>query len=342
MKICIYTVSDLKKWIYCNVDVGLDTSMISNARALALIQNPCAEDSDPAIAIAYDEYDSAVGYTAVLADIWHGKKIFFGTTGFIDASMRGKGVGTRLYSAMMEACGNRWFASDSAPAALTISKKTGLGIYYFERYYLKFSYSSKSLVSLARSWYVRKKNSNVYKRLKSTMKLEILRYIDTETYRFIEQYSKVDIFQRSQAMLNWILQSPFKVAAPKDLATYSKYDFTTALPQYMIYAFRIMMEKKIIGFAMFRLNMGDLGLLYLYKDNNYTEEVHTSLLKHILEQNICQFRTFDKSLLNYFESMGAVSMNAKSRIQQISLSVPAGVSIDKSLVLQGGDGDMFC
>ena len=192
---------------------------------------------------------------------------------------------------MMEDCGNRWFASDSAPAALTISKKTGLGIYYFERYYFKFSYSKKSLMSLARSWYVRRKNNNVYKHLKSTTRLEILRYIDTETYRFIEQYSKFDIFQRSQAMLNWILQSPFKATAPKDLATYSKYDFTTALPQYMIYAFRIMMEKKIIGFAMFRLNMGDLVLLYLYKDNNYTEEVHTSLISNAralaLIQNPC-------------------------------------------------------
>ena len=122
MHIRIYTISELRDWIENGIQDGLNINLISNARALALTQNPYAEDSYPAIAVAF-EGTKAVGYTAVLADKWYGKNIFFGTTGFIVASMRGKGVGTRLYSAMMQACNNQWFASESAPAGIFKSSR---------------------------------------------------------------------------------------------------------------------------------------------------------------------------------------------------------------------------
>ena len=337
----IYTISDLKGWVCQGKQNGLSTFVISNARALALIQNPYSEESDPAIAVAFDEEGNPVGYTAVLVDVWQGKKVYFGTTGFIDASMRGKGVGTKLYSAMMEACGNQWFASDSAPAALTISKKTGLGIYYFNRYYLSFEHS-KTIKSCLKWRSVNKVNKRVYSSLNLNIRLEVLKYIDDKSYTFILEHSKSDLFQRGQSMLNWILQSPFKACAPQDLSTYSSYDFTTALPQYMIYAFRVMKEDQIIGFAMFRLNMGDLVLLYLYKDDQYSNDVYGALVKHILGQKINRFRTFDKSLIDYYNHIGATSMNTKSRIQEVSLSVPVDTKIDSSKIIQGGDGDMFC
>ena len=93
---------------------------------------------------------------------------------------------------------------------------------------------------------------------------------------------------------------------------------------------------------MFRLNMGDLTLLYLYKDDAYSDDVYATLLMHILSQRITRFRTFDKNLIDYYNRVGAKSMNSKSRTLQISLSVPADVKIDPSQILQGGDGDMFC
>lgn len=340
IEIHIHSIKNLKDWIYKGMDVGLSKNLISNARALALTQNPNARDSDPAIAVAYDGA-KAVGYTAVFADKWCDELIFWGTTGYIDASMRGRGVGTRLYSSMMQACNNQWFASDSAPAALTISKKTGLGIYYFNRYYLSFS-RSKSLKSTILTKMVQRVNRKVLSHLNQSARLEITRYVDDKTYAFITQYAYKDLFHRSQEMLNWILQCPFKASAPADLAAFSDYEFTTALPQYNIYAFRILLNDKLIGFAMLRLNMDDLTLLYIYKDNTFADEVYASLVKHILNQRIARFRTFDKGLIDFYNRIGAKSMNTKSRIQQISLSVPANVNIDPSKVIQGGDGDMFC
>lgn len=340
IEIHIHSIKNLKDWIYKGMDVGLSKNLISNARALALTQNPNARDSDPAIAVAYDGA-KAVGYTAVFADKWCDELIFWGTTGYIDASMRGRGVGTRLYSSMMQACNNQWFASDSAPTALTISKKTGLGIYYFNRYYLSFS-CSKSLKSTILTKMVQRVNRKVLSHLNQSARLEITRYVDDQTYAFITQYAYKDLFHRSQEMLNWILQCPFKASAPADLAAFSDYEFTTVLPQYNIYAFRILLNDKLIGFAMLRHNMDDLTLLYIYKDNIFADEVYASLVKHILNQRIAIFRTFDKGLIDFYNRIGAKSMNTKSRIQQISLSVPANVNIDPSKVIQGGDGDMFC
>ena len=340
MTIKIYTISDLKEWICQGRENGLSASVISNARALALIQNPYAEDADPAIAVTFEGEDP-VGYTAVLVDMWRGKKVYYGTTGFIDASMRGKGVGTKLYAAMMNACGNNWFATDSAPAALTISKKTGLGIYYFDRYYLSFEHTN-SIKSYLKWWHISKMNKRVYNSLNPNTRLEVLKYIDDNTYKFITDHSKSDLFQRNQAMLNWILQSPFKACAPIDLSWYSSYDFTTALPEYTIYAFRIILDNKIIGFAMCRLNMRNLDVIYLYKDEQYSNEVYASLAKHILGQKTNRLRTFDKTFIDYYNSIGASSMNTKSRIQEVSLSVPVDTVIDPSKTIQGGDGDMFC
>lgn len=340
IEVKVFTILELKEWVYKGSNIGLAERIISNARALALINNPYAKDSYPSIAVAF-ENRMPVGYTAVLADELNGEPIFFGTTGFIDVSMRGKGVGTLLYSSMMKACNNRWFASDSAPAALTISRKTGLGIYFYDRYYLNYEHSS-SLKSRIRAWQVHRTNNRVLRNLQTQTRLEVLRYIDDQTYAFIIQHDEQNLFHRSQSMFNWILQYPFKACAPTDIATYSQYEFTSSLPQYTIYAFRIILGDKLIGFAMFRLNMGDMTLLYLYKDDAHADDVYASLVKHILYQHITRFRTFDKGLIDYYNQSGAKSMNSKSRTLQISLSVPEDVKIDPSMAIQGGDGDMFC
>lgn len=341
MKICIYTIKELKDWIFQGLNNGLSNSIISNARALALINNPYATDATPAIAVAFNDEDKPVGYTAVLVDKLNDEFIYFGTTGFIDSSMRGKGVGTKLYSAMMEACNNRWFATDSAPAALTISKKTGLNISYYNRYYLSFEHSN-SLKSYIRWKWMNKVNKDVLNKIKITTSLEVLRCIDDKTYKFIKEHSKDNLFQRSKEIFNWILQYPFKACAPQDLSEYSEYDFTTSLPQYSIYAFKIQKDGKTIGFAIFRLNMGDLVLLYLFYDDKYNNDVYMSLIKHILKQDIKRFRTFDKELIDFYNSIGTLSMNAKSRVIEVSLSYPKDLSLNSTLSLQGGDGDMFC
>lgn len=341
MRVHIFTIKELKDWIFQGLNNGLSNSIISNARALALINNPYATDATPSIAVAFNDEDKPVGYTAVLVDKLNDEFVYFGTTGFIDSSMRGKGVGTKLYSAMMEACNNRWFATDSAPAALTISKKTGLNISYYNRYYLSFEHSN-SLKSYIRWKWMNKVNKDVLNKIKITTSLEVLRCVDDKMYKFIKEHSKDNLFLRSKEMFNWILQYPFKACAPQDLSEYSEYDFTTSLPQYSIYAFKIQKDCKTIGFAIFRLNMGDLVLLYLFYDDKYNNDVYMSLIKHILKQDIKRFRTFDKKLIDFYNSIGALSMNAKSRIIEVSLSYPKDLSLNSALSLQGGDGDMFC
>ena len=340
MNVKIYTIAEMKAWLCEGLNNGLSYDLISSARATALIHNPYAKDASPAIAVAFED-NKPVGYTAVLEDRWNGQPIFWGTTGFIDASMRGKGVGTRLYSAMMEACNNRWYASDSAPAALTISKKTGLGIYYFNRYYLSYDYP-KNIKARIKKWLDEKANKKALESLNPSVRLEVISTIDDKTYAFIAQHAERDIFHRSQEMLNWILQYPFIACAPKELAAYSYYDFCPSLPQYTLYAFRIVKKDKLIGFAMFRLDMGDLVLLYLYKDENYTDDVYAAIVRHVLIQQLKRFRTFDKGVIDFYDRIGAKSMNSKSRVVEVSLSVPADVKIDPSQILQGGDGDMFC
>lgn len=341
MNVQIYTIQDLKKWLYEGVSNNLTYDLISNARATAIIQNTYAEDSSPALAVAYDEQGKAIGYTAVFADKWHNELIYWGTTGYIDSSMRGKGVGTELYSSMMKACNGRWYAFDSSPAALAISKKIGLNICYFDRYYLSYEYSH-TIKARIRSLWVNWRNQKILSKLRVETHLELIHHIDLKTFAFIEQHSGGDLFPRSLDALNWILKNPFISCAPSDLSSYNKYEFSTSLSQYNIYAFRIEKGIDLIGFAMFRLCMGDLVLLYLYKEDKYIDDVYSALIKHILTQKLKCFRTFDADLIEYYNRLEAISMNQKSRVQRVSLSIPANVKVDMTCYVQGGDGDMFC
>ena len=143
-------------------------------------------------------------------------------------------------------------------------------------------------------------------------------------------------------MLNWILQFPFNAQAPAELETYSSFHFTTAIEHYNIYAFRVIVDEKIIGLAMFRNDMGELTLLYNYFDVNYKIEVFRVLLSHVLKQHPTKFKTFDGELISFFDEIGVVSMNSRTRTQKILLSVPEEMHINEKLMLQCGDGDMFC
>ena len=341
IEVKIYTILDLKDWIYRGIDNGLSTSLISNARALAIVNNPYAKDSYPALTVAFDDNSRPVGYMAVMADRWNEKTVFFATTGYTNPKLRGKGIGTMIYSVTKEACNNMWFVSDASSGTIAINKKLGLAIHYYERYYLKYIHSS-SFSSILRAKLVHNTNKRVLKSIQTKTRLKVLRYIDEQTYSFIARHEKNALFHRSREMLNWILQYPFKACAPADMAAYSDYEFTAALPQYSIYAFRIMLEDVLIGFAMFRLDMGELTMLYLYADDKYETDVYAAIVKHVLSQDLQCFRSMDKGLIEYYNKLGAQSMNSKSRIQPVPLCVPANIEINPSFRIQGGDGDMFC
>jgi len=337
----VYSIGDLKDSVVAGKENGLSADCISNARAWAIINNPYAKDELPAIAVA-SASGKIVGYTAVFPDMIGTQLVFWGTTGFISQELRGQGLGTTMYSKMMQATNNRWLASDSAPAALKISIKTRLNVYFFERYYLNFK-REKNLRSRLKYEYVKIKNRRTLRAIdNSNVTLQIVRCIDDPTYEFICRHSQNYLFTRSKEMFNWILQYPFVVEAPAELKAYSSYEFTFAMERYNIYAFRIVVGATLVGFAIFRNNMGELTLLYNYFDPNYESVVYRVLLSHILKQNPIRFKTFDGELISLFDEAGGVSMNSRTRTQKISLSTPVGMHFDEKLMLQCGDGDMFC
>lgn len=340
IEIRVFTIQDLIKWLNTGDSIGLSYDVISNARALAFINNPYATLETPAIAVAFNG-ERAVGYTAVFPDKKDGEIIYWGTTGFIDASMRGRGVGTKLYSSMMQATENRWLASDSTPAALTISKKTGLHILYFDRTYLLFKEAHHTLKGLTKEFLIQRANKRVCQRLQSNFNFQIVRYIDEPTYQFIVSHNEHGMFLREREMLNWILQYPFVVDAPNTLNSFSSFEFGTVIPQYSIYGIRLMCEQQLLGFAMFRQSGDRLTLLYLFKDEDYKNRIYESLIYFVLQQDISQFWTLDNDFLMCFNELGCQSMNTKTRIHKITLSYPSSIEIDTAKQLQCGDGDMF-
>lgn len=337
----VYSIGDLVDWVVAGKENGLNSDCISNARAWAIINNPYAKDEYPAIAVASVD-GKIVGYTAVFPDMIGTRLVFWGTTAFISNELRGQGIGTALFSIIFRATNNQWLASDFVPAIQKISRKAGFNLFFYSRYYLNFK-RENNLRSLLKYEYLKIKNRQVLNSIDNgNVTLQIVRGIDDLTYEFICRHSQNYMFTRTKEMLNWILQFPFNAQAPAELETYSSFHFTTAVEYYNIYAFRIVKNKKIIGFAMFRNDMGELTLLYNYFDADYKSEVFSVLLSHVLKQCPTKFKTFDGELISFFDETGVISMNSRTRTQKISLSVPEEMHINEKLMLQCGDGDMFC
>lgn len=341
VEIKIYTVGELKSWLDTNYPEQITTDCISQARAVALTKNPSAKPEHPALGVAFFD-DKIVGYTAVFPDLMpDGQTWFFGTTGFIDASCRGKGIGTKLYSTMMQACNGRWMATDSSVSALAISYKTGLCVAKYQRFYLILN-SNNTLLARLKTKFIRQINKKVLSCVSNDIRIAYMKHVDNSTYMFMQQHAESYVYHRTRAMYNWILQDYFKTEGPESLIHSTKYDFTTTIQQYYIYGIQQYLKDKLVGVAIFRVSNGVLSLLYWFYDNLYTEEVYVALIKHVLMHNIYQFRTFDKKFVEYFNQLGARSLNTKSRVQEVSLSYPKEFNCNPTSQLQGGDGDMFC
>lgn len=337
----IYNIQELRNWLESGDSDSLTTDVISQSRAISLVNNPSALPEHPALAEAFLDGKS-VGYTAVFPDRdSSGNLWFFGTTGYMDASCRGMGIGTKLYSAMMDATDGRWLAIDSSPAALAISHKTGLNIGYYKRYYLLFQ-SGRSILGNLKKKQINYINHSVLKNINNGITFSYMRYMEEPVFKFIQNHSADYLFNRTREMYNWILQFPFKTEGPESLINSTKYNFTTTIQQYYIYGIKIYQDARLVGVAIFRMNNGILSLLYWFYDKTDTNTIYPAIVRHVTEQRISQFRTFDKLFIDYFNNLGMQSLNSRCRFQEVTLSYPNCFNVDEQLCLQCGDGDMFC
>lgn len=343
----LYTISQLLEWLLQNVGNGITDSMIAHQRAWALLNNPCAKNDDLVISAVLAN-DRVIGYTAIFAEDlkkpFASHRFYWGSSQWVDPEYRGKGISAKMMLIMKEAIHHRYLGLDSSIASCKLDQKQGYKIVYYPRYFFQWKATKNNFLSLVKEKYVQCVNRNIMKQLlQYDYTNHYIPTIDDKTYDFICSHSQGYLFLRSQEMLNWVLHYPFLCAIENDAhAEKEKCEFGSYVDEFEMNAIQVYVENQLRGVYIYSIVDGIFKVLYLYYDEQYSEQVFASIMVKALQRNVMQFRTFNRSLYDYMGRKGIRNINSKYTIDQISLTLPPDVEVDQSLSIQGGDGDMFC
>ena len=292
------------------------------------------------------------GYAAVFPERFEGisPTIYWGSTYFVDASMRGKGCGVKILSELQNSLDGVYATTQTPVASSAIFKKLGAEETWFPEYWIKLQ---KNNPARGRHPLLKQGLNQLYGTLFQKQKkllhwcdsfhfqIAYCSFIDDEAYSFIKEHRGQDLFLRSKEMLNWLLQYPFlqNVVLEKELKSDSYYFSCNTLDyrQYAVKVFNVTGE--LVGFYMFMYREGEVNLLYLYFARNSKEMVMASFYKHLLKMHAVRLRTTSKELVMLVKSDALPIINMGE--SRLNFCAPNSVTVPEGATIQGGDGDMF-
>ncbi len=344
----LYTIADLKNWLFHNENNGLSDAVIARPRALAFVTDPHAQPEDAALAVVFNDHDEPVGYTGAFPEKWvrpeMSERYFWGSTQWMDPMYRGRGVSWKMMRQIKDGVNDKYVALDSSVASCRLDEKQGSVISYYPRYFIVMSGVDKGVKSKLKSRIVKKANKKALENMQTIdYTNRHINWIDDETYAFIVNHSNHDLFLRQQDYLNWQVRNPFFIATEDDPKSEKENcEFGGCLGRLYKHMIQVRFNGMLCGFYV--LNMVDslCSVYYLYYDDAFRKQVFASLVSIVLRNDsIARFRTFNKDLFDFMLEHGVRSMHSRDVVERVSLTVPSGFEVDSSLRLQGGDGDMI-
>lgn len=346
-EIKLFSIVDLRNWLENNQPVeGLSDAVISPSRAYAILHNPYVKDEDHVVATIYD-HGELTAYTAAFPEILHNpQRIWWFSTLYCAPKFRGKGYGLIVIGSLaeeygIENCYDMWGAQET----VEIFRMLGLKDITIPQYEFgpksihcntiegKLAYAAQQMQLALK---IRKKV--LLKRIKQTsFEQQYTTHIDDETYSFIVAHADRDAFLRSRNMLNWILRCPF-VRVTADAGTAPKRtEFPDVATEYTISCVRVLVDSKLVGVYILRVNAMQMAVKYLYYDTQYQNVVFAAIASNLLKYNKPSFETRNKALADFMEPYHLFPKNAEV---PISFSYPKGADIDLSKQFQA-ESDNF-
>lgn len=345
----LFTISDLKEWLFHNANNGLSDAVISRPRALAFVNDPHALPEDPALVVVFNDQNEPVGYTGAFAERWVRPALpdryFWGSTQWMEPQYRGKGISWKMMRQIKDAVLDRYVALESSIASCRLDEKQGSVISYYPRYYILLKSKRNTLKSKLKECLVHRSIKKALDAMSSfDYSNRYVNWIDDETYAFIVAHSSHDLFLREQDYLNWQLRNPFLISTGHDRKLEAeRCEFGGNVSRQQIIQVQVLVEGKLCGYYVLNLVGPICTVLYLYYEAAFCNQVFASLAAvALIKDNVEKIRSFNKDLIDFMMKMGTRSMNSKDMVDQVSLTVPSGFVVDASLSLQGGDGDMVC
>ena len=347
----VFTIQDLADWLMGGKSNGLSEAVISKSRAWSFVNNPCANPTMPAAAVLF-ENDEMKGYAAVFPERFEGisPTIYWGSTYFVDASMRGKGCGVKILSELQNNLDGVYATLQTPVASSAIFKKLGAEETWFPVYWFKLQKTNpargkhtllKQGVNQLYGTLFQKRKKLLHWCDSFRFQIAYCSFIDDETYSFIKEHRGKDLLLRSKEMLNWMLHYPFlqNRVLDKEMVPNPNY-FSCQKDDFRQYAVRVLDESGgLIGVYIFKYCEGEVNLLYLFYSPESAEMVMVSFYKHLLKMEAVRLRTTNVELVSFFKRNALPVVNMKQ--SQLNFCAPKLLTVSEGVTIQGGDGDMF-
>lgn len=332
-------------------DNGLSEVVIPKSRAWAFVNNPYFQPISPAVAVLFDEGEMK-GYAAVFPERVEGisPTIYWGSTFFVDASMRGKGCGIKILSELQNSLDGVYATTQTPVSSSAIFKKLGAEETWFPEFWMKLQRNNPARGR--HTWLKQGVNrfyASLFQKRKKLLRwcdsfhfrLEYCSFIDDKTYAFMKEHRGSDLFLRSKEMFNWMLRYPFlqNTVLEKELNP-NQYYFSCNTSDFRQYAVRVLdVSGELVGFYVFKYSEGEVNLLYLYFAPDSREMVMASFYDHLLKLEAVRLRTTCQEVVSFFKRNALPIINMKE--SRLNFCAPNSLPVPEGSTIQGGDGDMF-
>lgn len=340
-----YTVREIRDWLVHNKPAnGLSNEIIRPALAWALIHHPDVTDEDPVVAAIFDDEKLATS-TCAFPEVMvkpafkdsdgNAKRVWWFPMLWCKPEFRGKGYGLVAVGSLAEVYGMdcAWTVW-AVPESIEIFEFLGCKTYYFPRYFMSKNHFPKTrkgrLLSLKQDiicwWQSRRKQTLP----NFNYSVRYLNSVDDESYEFIRNNSKENLFLTSQRALNWELHYPWSVSSPlTDRVPVDGRFFqdTTALLQNSFVQVR--KDDSIVGVYIMRRTDVGITLDYMYYAKESADIVYSSVVEHILRLRAKNFDTEDGELAEFVQKYIFFPV---CKTEKLSLSISPEIQVPEIIV----------
>ena len=346
-----FTVSDLKEWLlHGHPTDGLSSAIIAPTRAFAIMNNPFVTDVMPVVCALYVNGEVAA-FTAAFPEILQkpeGRLAWWFSTLWCNPRYEGRGYGLIVVGTLAESIGeDNCFDAEGACETVEIFKMLGLQTTYFPRFVhsgkqidlRSFKGKIARLLELIQQCFrygsVKKSKS----RLSNTVySMTFQRFVDDESFDFIQHHSQNDILLRSKKAFNWIVQYPFMQEVHDKRKLERDNVFSSLTSVYRPSFVKIYSDCRLIGIVYWVLKGNTFSVKYLYYDGQYSDKVFAAIMERCILSGATRFETGNRELSVFVHSL---RLFTKEESLKVSFSYPREAVAITGGALQAGEGDMF-
>lgn len=353
-KVTIYTysVADLKNWLFHNRPVnGLSAEVIAPTRAFAIMNNPFVADETRVVCALFVN-DKLAAYTAAFPEMLQkpeNRLAWWFTTLWCDEKYTGRGFGLVVVGTLCELIGEgNVFDAEGAKETVEIFRLLGLKTTKIPRYvFLRRNIHTDTIrgkLAWCREFFSQKNCERRRNKIKSnsccdtSYTINYSRFVDDETYAFIEAHSENDVLLRKQEMFDWILQYPFVQVSPLYYRVPFDNNFTSTVKCHQSLCCKVFVDGQMAGVFIMTIWAEAISVKYLYYETERAQTIFRVIVDHLLTLNVKAFETNDPSLSDY---VAFLKIFTKQMVSPRSFSYPKDFVLKSGARFQAGEGDMF-